>query len=388
MSAFPDQHDDFTSWLTGVGQETAEPFVSRALYGQYLRDRLTDAPHVHPLNHLRNRATNIVPAGESLEIMLDNGETIAADEALVAIGQPQSRRPSFGAASIELPPANFIVDPWKPGALAQVRAGDAVLLLGTGLTMVDVALELADRATTLIAISRRGLLPHAHPAPIPKPLSLDLPSNPHLRDLVRAVRTSAGTTAHWSETIDGLRPLTHRLWANLSPAEQSRFLRHLAPYWNVHRHRMPPQAAQAIAALQEHGRLRVIAGSLHRIEEDGSRLLAQINTRGSADLTRVRVDHLVNVSGPAPRLRDEMPPLLDALIESGLARTDPLGVGLDTDKGGALIGRSGTSSDRLFAIGPLRRGSLLESTAIPELRAQARQFAAHAAARTARQRAA
>jgi uncharacterized NAD(P)/FAD-binding protein YdhS len=207
------------------------------------------------------------------------------------------------------------------------------------------------------------------------PVPVELPAGAGLGELVRSVRAAAGAHEHWTPVIDGLRSLTQELWTELTAAEQSRFLRHLAPYWNVHRHRMPPPTAAALARLQRDGDLRILAADVRRVTSDGGRLVVDLQPRGETRAQLV-VDHVVNCTGPRSQLRVRPPRLVRALLDAGVAQLDEHGIGLNTDPQGALLNDEGVSSDRLYAIGALRRGTLLESTAIPELRGQAGRLAA------------
>ena len=380
MSAYPDRPDDFVAWLADRGLRTASAYVPRRLFGEYLHARLHEAGSGGArLTHVRGEATGIELYPEGLTVSLADGSGVAATHAVLAIGQPQER-PQLGGAQADA--RHIVHDPWAPGALDRIGRGDSVLIVGTGLTMVDVVLELSERDVVFTAVSRRGLLPHAHRAIPPAPLPVEFPAGAGLGEIVRAVRVAAGSQEHWSPVVDGLRSLTHELWAELTAAEQSRFLRHLAPYWNVHRHRMPPQTAATIAGLRRGGSLRILAGNVRRVATDDTRLVADVQVRGQTE-ARLVVDHVVNCTGPRSQLRVEPPSLVRALLDSGAARLDEHGIGLDTSSHGALIDDEGVSSDRLHAIGALRRGTLLESTAIPELRAQAGHLADLFAASTA-----
>jgi uncharacterized NAD(P)/FAD-binding protein YdhS len=379
MSAFPDRPDDFVSWLDGRGPEAAGAYVPRRLFGEYLRATLTEAGRRSSrLTHLRARATAIELGPEGVAISLADGSTVAAGYAVLAIGQPQEQAPLEHAWVADQ--RRVVLDPWKPGALDQIRRGDAVLLVGTGLSMVDIALELSERAVASTAVSRHGLLPHAHAAIPLEPQPIDVPDDARLGELVALVRAASRSHEHWRPVLDGLRSLTQERWARLTVAEQSRFLRHLAPYWNVHRHRMPPPTAAALARLQRDGQLQIRAGAVRRITSDGPRVAVDLQSRGQVD-QRLVVDHVVNCTGPRSQLRVGTPPLVRALLDAGLARLDVHGIGLDTDADGALVGSDGTSSGRLHAVGALRRGTLLESTAIPDLRHQAAGLAAVIATR-------
>jgi uncharacterized NAD(P)/FAD-binding protein YdhS len=379
MSAYADRPNDFVSWLDGAGSGAASGFVPRRLFGEYLRDRLVGStqPAEARVEHVRGEAVGVEVDGSGVTVALADGRTVGADRAVLAIGQPQERRPelrSDGDALYAAP--TFVADPWATGALDRIRRGESALLVGTGLTMIDVALELGERGVDLVAVSRRGLLPRAHPAVPAVPAPVDLSSGGRLPDLVRAVRAAAASGEHWSATVDGLRPLTQDLWRGLTLAEQKRFLRHLAPQWNVHRHRMPPQTAAALERLRRDRRLTVLAGNIRGVSAESTGLLVELQPRGgTTPASRLRVDHIVNCAGPRAQLVDDAPRLVRALVEAGVARLDGHGIGLETDADGAVVDRAGASSQRLFVIGALRRGTLLESTAVPELRAQARSLA-------------
>lgn len=374
MSAFADRPGDFVSWLDGRGPETARAYVPRRLFGEYLHARLAEAARDGSrLSHLRTKATEIELGSEGVAIALADGSMVSAGHAVLAIGQPQEQAPLEHAWVADQ--RRVVLDPWKAGALDQIRRGDSVLLVGTGLSMVDIALELSERAVTLTAVSRHGLVPHAHAA---QPLAahpLELPDDARLGELVALVRAASRRHEHWTPVLDGLRSLTQERWAGLTLAEQSRFLRHLAPYWNVHRHRMPPPTAAALARLQHDRQLQIRAGAVRRITNDGPRVAVDLRSRTQVD-ARLVVDHVVNCTGPRSQLGTAAPPLVRALLDAGLARLDMHGIGLDTDLDGALVGGDGMGSDRLHAVGALRRGTLLESTAIPELRHQAARLAA------------
>jgi uncharacterized NAD(P)/FAD-binding protein YdhS len=68
-------------------------------------------------------------------------------------------------------------------------------------------------------------------------------------------------------------------------------------------------------------------------------------------------------------------PFIKKLLETGLASYDPLRIGIGTDDLGRVIGASGESSPNLYALGPLRKATLWETTAVSEIREQALQLA-------------
>jgi uncharacterized NAD(P)/FAD-binding protein YdhS len=181
--------------------------------------------------------------------------------------------------------------------------------------------------------------------------------------------------ADWRDLVDALRPEVPRLWSRLSGDEQLRFRRHLERLWNVYRHRMAPPVAQAVDELQSSGIFFVHAGEVDAVEDVGPALHLQVKLRARARPYAWRTDWLVNCTGPDPHLFERGQPLMDALLARGLARPGPIGMGLGTDERGRVLDAQGQPSPWLWAVGPLRQGQLLESTAVPEIRVQARDIA-------------
>jgi len=368
MSARCDDPDHFVDWSRARGWrcEPAE-FARRSRYGRYLRDLLaescTRATGEVELVPIQARAVAL--RGRSLE--LAGGRPIACDAVVLALG-------NFPPAAIPNVPEHHrvIEDPWDLVAFSRIVRPDQVMLVGTGLTMVDVALTLAERFpdVPLRAVSRGGLLPLAHlpgirkpapPALVPRgPLALD----DVVRTVGRAIR-SAGT--RWRSVVDGLRPVTHQIWGSLSAEDQSRFLRDHARAWEVRRHRMAPPVAAGVERLRASGHLTAGRGSIAAVETRARSLGVRL-----ADGSSMDASYVVNCTGPRHDLSRVDDPLVHDLLATGAARPHPLGLGLDVDRDGGVIGSSGVP---LVAIGSLRRGALYESTAIPEIRAQAAQVA-------------
>jgi len=192
-----------------------------------------------------------------------------------------------------------------------------------------------------------------------------------VRGLLRALRTEASRGGDWRSVFDSFRTATQRIWLRLPPAERKRFLRHVRAYWEVHRHRMAPPVGAAISAMRESGQLRIHAGRIASFGVEPQSALVRYRPRGSREVVELSCARVVNCMGPATRIDEARSPLVSSLLRSGLACPGSLGMGLATDPDGAVLGSSG----HLFTLGSLRRGDLWESTAIPELREQARALA-------------
>ena len=389
MSAFDDDPDDFLRFARSRDPEiTGGAFVPRRLYGAYLARLLDDAQRASgaTLTRIAGEATSAgSEEGASVRVTFVGSPPIVAERLVLAIG-------NFPPADLPLEDRSFYSDaayardPWAEGALV-ADPDDEVLLIGTGLTMLDIALALREdgHRAVIHAVSRHGLLPQPHrvataaPPHYPRP---ELDSWPRtavglLRMLRHEVRLAAGSGVDWREVHTSLRADTPALWMSLGREEKERFLRHARPYWETHRHRSSPRTSAAIEELLAAGHLRVKAGHVVGFERAGRVVAAYVRPRGTRHLTTISIGKVVNCTGPDTDLRRVDEPLVQHLLTQSLAVPDPLGLGLQTDDDGALIGAGSRASDRLFLVGPLRKGLLWENTAVPELRIEAARMARH-----------
>ncbi|WP_234377068.1 FAD/NAD(P)-binding protein [Streptomyces sp. TP-A0356] len=378
MSCYPDVPGHLVRWLCRHGEPTvtAADFVTRYRFGAYLADTLGQAivrAHgVVRVRRLRARAESCAgTSGGRVELRLADGERLTADSAVLATG-PAPGSAAWAPPGLRTSP-RFVAAPWGPGALDGPRADTAdVLLIGTGLTAVDLALTLDRPGRTLHAVSRGGLLPqpHAlHPAgAMPPPQGLQGASLAELRRAVyhhaaRALRSHGD----WRPALDSLRPRTAELWRSLTPRERAEFLERDGALWNTHRHRMAPATAEALARVRAARRLRVHSGRIAtaRTEPDGTVTVAL------ADGRTLHAGWVIDCTGPGHRLDD---PLWRSLMDAGAAVPGPLGMGVAT-RDGRLIDSQGRADRPLFTLGAPRRGELWETTAIPEIRVQAAALA-------------
>ena len=387
MSALAGDPGHLTRWAAAAGLPH-DGFLPRRDYGRYLTDSLAAADRAaRPVARVSRITADVVAIrrnshSRALRLHLAADGRIDADAVVLAAGNLPP------AAPCPVPQERYIADPWEPGALDAVADGSPVAVLGTGLSMLDVAIALtgAHPDTVIHAISRHALLPREHSWPRAAATASagsvirTTGGTLRLTRLIRDVRASAAAyPGDWQDVVDALRPHIPRLWEQLPEADQRLFLGHVARYWEVHRHRVPPETARRAAALTSAGRLSVRRG----------RVTAATGQRGGV---RVRIDHggssaelavgwLINCTGPAPDITTTADPLLRHLLEVGLARPDPLRLGLDTDPCGALRHADGRPASDIFTLGPLLRGSWYETTAVPEIRGQATALARHLLAR-------
>ena len=333
------------------------------------------------LLRVRSEVADIVAGARPLVVLAD-GSTLRADCVVLALGNLPPRNPRARRGPLARGSGALRARSLAPGALDGLAAGPA-LLIGTGLTMVDVAvqLEASQPGRRLTALSRGGLLPHAHRAGgAPPSQSLPVPAGGEsLLELLRFVRSAAVAAelrgGDWRDAVNALRPVTPDLWAGLPRHEQRRFLDRFARFWDIHRHRLAPQVATAVDELQRTGALTPMSGRIRAVRSLADGVAVDVHERTTGRLRTLRAAAVVNCTGPGGDVLAGSSPLLAALCAAGTACPHPLALGLDTGAGGAIRDVRGRESETLFAIGPLRRGELWETTAVPEIRAQAAALA-------------
>ncbi len=372
MSAFPDRPEHFYDWLRARDPEAGwrpEDFVPRLVYQRYLESLLEPYRGERLFLHA-DAIVDLAPDGAGVKVTARSGVVFRADAAVLATGN----EPAITRAG------GHVADYWSSRGDFGLPPDAAVAIFGTGLSMIDSVLSLKDDGHTgpIHAISRRGQVPATHRAVAPVRIDLsDLPLGRGLPALLHAVRriVRAGG-ADWRGVVDGLRPHTRTIWRSLSRADRARFLRHLRPWWDVHRHRMAPAVAARVAEARETGQLTVHAGHLLSVRErDDGAVAVTFRERGTGAEKTLEVGAIVDCRGGNPRFSNTRNPALIALMDRGLARPDALDLGVDVTDDLRVRDHAGHPSDRIFAIGPLTRGAFWEVTAVPDIRNEAVRLA-------------
>jgi uncharacterized NAD(P)/FAD-binding protein YdhS len=358
MSAWPEAPDDF------VGQGfDAGTFAPRREFGAYLKSILARAV-ADGAQLVEGQAVSAVREGAGWRVTLADGSVIAARALVLAQGNqpPEPMRVGDG-----VDPDLFINNPWGGEAKAAVErlaaSGGEALILGTGLTMVDMVLSLdaAGHGGRIVALSRRGQIPRAHAPHDLAAVEFDEVPQGNIRALTRWLRGRSG--GGWRGAVDSLRPHAQALWRGLGPADQGRFLRHARPYWDVHRHRIAPQVAGRLKELVGEGRLEIIAGRVLSLAAQDKGIDATIRRRGSGAEGQAHFAAVFNCTGPLGAMGRTRDPLLRQMIDGGLVAIDRLGIGLAVD-GASKAG------NRVWALGPLTKGEFWEIVAVPDIRGQ------------------
>jgi len=360
-------------------------FLPRRRYGDYLEAEVARAlqqgkAHGHDVNIVPFAIDALVPERDGITV-IHGEESHQADAAVLALGAlpPQ---PLAGVSAAALDSGRYVVDPWRLLAhAAELPPPRKVALVGLGLTAVDVLLELSAQwpQAEFVAVSRHGLLPEAHlhaaatPAGDGAELVEAMRDAPEIRRWMHLLREAVAQQGiEWRAVVDSLRPHLPGLWAELSPEQRARFMRHARWAWERVRHRMPPQVRETIATLERDGRLRRQRGRVHSVDVAGSALQLQLGHAGRADA--LEADLVIQTTGLDTDVRRSNHRLVRQLLTNAHITPDPLGLGMEAGSDGRLR-HAGGHWPHLFAIGSLLRGTLWESTAMPEIRQQARHLA-------------
>ena len=384
MSAFDEHPNHFLDFARTIDPHVSPgSFVSRHLYGDYLEWILNEAERMAPvsteLNRIYCQVTNITQAltDKSAIVTLQSGETITADKIILALGHFPANNPALVDSQF-YKTDRFLNDPWDHTRLDAIPSRSPVLLLGTGLTAIDVAMTLLGRNPDreIIAISRRGLLPQPHRHVAKKPEGSGFKSiwgdadtvRMQIRRLREYCEMLSKHGGDWREALALLRPVTAEIWTAYSEKERRRFLRHVQPYWDTHRHRLAPAIADKLTEALSSGKVRIIAGRLLEINKSADQVRVTFRQRGSTKTRTEYPQYVINCTGPCSHPRQTNSELIHQLLNDNMLRIDSLGLGIDVAPDCSVINSSGEASENLFYIGPWLRAAYWEATAVPDLR--------------------
>ncbi|SEQ39663.1 Uncharacterized NAD(P)/FAD-binding protein YdhS [Solimonas aquatica] len=389
MSAFADAPDDFVQFCHAEDPALGPAsFISRRLYGDYLEAILQRAlqahgsslelvPHAAVAAHRRETAPG-------WRIEFANRAAVECDRLVLCLGHQ---------APLDPPPASWLQDseayirnPWDAAALDAIGSDERVMIIGSGHTAVDIAFWLSGHndQRRIHMVSRRGLSPQGHRPQTRARPDAEFPA--YLRDcpptalaysraIRREVRERAAQHQDWRDVIGQLRPHTASLWQRLPVAEQRRFLRHLLPYWDIHRHRLAPIAHGRFSRLRESGQVQTLAGRILSYQRQPQGLLVHLLERGTRRQVQLAVDRVINCAGPNYDLTKVQTPLLQQLLRDGHIQQDALKIGLQVSAQYEVCNRSGEPSPELFYVGPMLKARYWEAIAAPELRQHTRRLA-------------
>jgi uncharacterized NAD(P)/FAD-binding protein YdhS len=386
MTVFGDDPTQFDRWLREGDTLRADAaalwsdgsaFPQRSVFGRYIAGLVeaarADRPDVR-ITHHRARVTDIGVGRQGYGLSLDNGASLPADMVVLAVSHPPPSVPARLAPALA-EGAPIVANPWMPGALDGIAADASVMVVGTGLTAADAiaTLERRGHRGPILAVSRRGLMSRGHAfGDIAKRNFFETAVPPRtalgLCAAIRGqVRSAAAEGAPWQAVFDDVRGNARRLWAALPVPERRRVVRHLRPFWDVHRFRVAPQVEAAIARLRAAGQFHSMAAHLQDVTWDGQTITVRLRRNRRAETLVRQADAMIVTTGPGHGSALTVNPALAALNRQGLLTPDKVGLGLEVDADGHAVGRTGIARPDLFIAGPLARGRVGELMGLPQV---------------------
>jgi uncharacterized NAD(P)/FAD-binding protein YdhS len=383
MLVLAEEPGAFEAWFKTSGALDDDPaalledgriYPRRGIFGRYVNAlvRAAAASSATPFDHHQSRAETIAKLADgSFEITTHDATTIAADIVVLAVSHPPPAVPGpFRAVSGE---KKFIANPWPDNAITGVGQQDRVLIIGTALSTADViaSLHAQGHQGQTLAVSRRGLVSRLRKMAQTEPFG-DFSSNPSRTalELVKQVRKTVAKAeasgSSWGAVMDGIRLQGLTVWSALPAAEKSRFLRHVRPFWDVHRYQVAPQLAAITDAQCEAGALTIRAARIRSASFNDGRFTVKLQYRQAAPVDEA-FDAIINCTGPDHTRIIETNPVLAALNKANLIRADEFGLGLQTDLTARTLDATGTAQSNLFVAGPLARASFGELMGLPQV---------------------
>jgi uncharacterized NAD(P)/FAD-binding protein YdhS len=389
MSAFPDKPNHFMDWIRkhenyGVIDQTALPtmFLPRNIYGHYLKDIFDTAIRKKPdyvsISFVHDEAIDIEEFDGKAHVYFSVSPGVAADKVVLAIGNSAPDNPNLKDNSI-YSSKNYFGNPWLHEAVNHLDQDREVFILGNGLTMVDIVLGLKEKKHRgkIYSLSPNGfqILPHRNFAPYVELVEeLKPPYDlPKIISLFRSHVKKLRDQGHSAEAaVDSLRPYTQKVWQSWSKQEKERFMYHIRHMWGVARHRLPMEIHKLIQQLILDDKLEIIAGRIQSMIETERGIRVTFKRRRDQKIYEVAAARVINCTGPLSDINKLERPLVKNLISRKMIHADEMKLGIDALPDGTILNDDKTPSPYLSTIGSLLRGLLWESTAVPELREQAK----------------
>ena len=384
MSLFPNMPDDFVKWLSEnsfrynhlIKNISAASFVPRKIFGDYVVERLKEVhDKIEGRFQIRiDEAISIIGTERGRTVVLLSGVTLQASKVLLALGN--------------FPPADILSDntdvkndsryfsnPWTDKVYQNIKGDENILLVGTGLTAVDVVLGLQIRnfSGKIYMLSRSGRLPLPHFISSQK-YSWNAPYLLSPKDLFQSIRSCIQNNPDvpWPLILDSIRPFTQQIWKFWNTEEKAIFLKRFRPFWEIARHRIPLESAQILEKLIKSNTLIVSKGKIisSQKKENG---LATIFKNAEGEKT-ITFQKIINCTGPESNYRKIKFPIIQDLIERGKVVPDALGLGISCNENGEIINKDNAVEEGMWCIGPMRKAALWETTALKEIRDQVEEL--------------
>jgi uncharacterized NAD(P)/FAD-binding protein YdhS len=384
-----DNPNDFLEWLQAHNYNfTAESFVPRAIFGDFLSEKLAEAKQILADNLLiiNDKAINIEinDTDISYKIDFENSQSINVEMVVLAVGADIPA--SVSAASNQI-----FNNPYEAKILDKIAQNKKILIIGNGLTMVDWAISLKQTVNpqAIYSISRRGQLPKSHflqaekwevTAEEAKEILTIRQFFNHFKNSIKIA--SVDNNVAWQAVLDAYRCHLAIIWDNFSKKDKQIFLRFFRPYWDSLRFRCPKESTQMIEIMQNENIFIPLTGKILDIQAVDNQLKIIFQPNQNQQKTEIQVDYLINCTGAA-NFKQKMTILYQNLVNNQLAKIDALNIGLETDENGQLICpnqlkvnlQDTKKINPIYCLGAVRKAKEWETTSIQSIRKQSQQLA-------------
>jgi uncharacterized NAD(P)/FAD-binding protein YdhS len=288
-------------------------------------------------------------------------------------GNPKTKNDSFFKSK------NYFQNPWSEDSVKNPDTGKPILIIGSGLTMVDTVIGLIENnfPNSIYSISPNGfnILPHLHPGLKYIRLLEEIPASASLYDVVKLFNKHMKLVRKFGisaePVIDSLRPVTQKLWQSFSEKEKKFFMKNLRHLWGVARHRIPLHIHERLQNLRTGRKLEIISGRIINITEGSQGIIADYFDKKQGVVNQICVGRVINCTGPETDLLKTENNFLKNLLLKGEIAQDGLKLGINADPVTFRVLNSiGEKQENLYTIGSNLKGVLWESTAVNELRTQ------------------
>lgn len=381
MTVYPDDPESFVRFATDAGAFAQDPdafaasglpYPRRSVFGDYVTAQITPYLHSGVIEHRKTSVSAIEKTASGWLLRGQDGGTVSADVAVIAVSHPAPTVPSAFATLKDHP--KFIADATRDSALDSISASDSILLVGNGLTSADVIATLKAKGHngSILAISRRGLRSRGHAVSDQEPFG-DFLSPPSVRasDLLHRVRITlrqaqdAGLS--WHAVLDALRAQGQEIWQALPIAERRRLARFVRPFWDVHRFRIAPQVEHVLNDAIKAGQLSIRAGSVKSAVLAGQGFEVRLRSPKAHLPSSLYVDAIIVTTGPAHGGILTSQPFLDGLHNAGVLSNCETGLGIACDLNAVARDQHGVAVPGMFIAGPLARGTFGELMGLPQV---------------------
>ncbi|MBB3543155.1 FAD/NAD(P)-binding protein [Rhizobium sp. BK399] len=380
MSLLPDRPEDFLEWIAREDAVADDPeafrpdgnlFPRRQVFGSYIASALAPYVETGAVRHRRALVVDVCRDGLLWRIADSQGGQVFADFLVIATSHPSPSVP--GALRVLEGHHRFVPDSTRIEALGHIRPNDRLLIIGNGLTAADIVASLArtGHRGQITSISRRGLRSRGH-SPWPQDPFGDFEATPThsatalLRSIRLAITEAEAAGLTWHAVIDQVRTHGRALWQKLPMSERCRIVRHIRPFWDVHRFRIAPQVEDVLEQAIAEGRMEVLAASVGKVHFEGGSIHVALRRRSGPSLQRC-FDAVIVTTGPAHGGILDSQAWLSTMRAQSHLQLDPTGLGIACSERSEALDADGLPDATLLVSGPLARGTFGELMGLPQI---------------------